>query len=51
MKKNEMAVSHTGLPEVTQNQQGSGLSDVSLGGPLPGSGTVEEMPSLGGLRP
>lgn len=51
MKKNEKAVSQAGLPEITQNQQGSGLSDVSLGGPLPGSGTVEEMPSLGGLRP
>lgn len=45
MKKNEMAVSQAGLPEVIQNQQGSGLSDVSLGG----SRTVEKMPSLGGL--
>lgn len=49
MKKNEMAVSQAGLPEVIQKQQGSGLSCVSLGGPLPGSRTVEEMPSLRGL--
>lgn len=51
MKKNKLTVSQADLPKVIQNQQGSGLSDVSLGGPLPCSGTVEEMPSLGGLWP